>query len=129
MQLKAGRCSKIMLAYILLPRQELAQVDSHLSALLMQSCDHQTMTNTVALMCLVACLEVGPAQAGAALAPPHNLRHMMTAVILTTAHMRHGHVWPVNHGKRCASTQAHPSHTMCNILTVHCALDCLWARS
>ena len=54
---------------------------------------------------LVECLEVGPAQPGTALAQPHILRRM-TTVILTTAHMGHGHIWPINHGKRCASTQA-----------------------
>ncbi len=53
---------------------------------------------------LVDCLEVGPAQAGTALATPHVLHHM-TAIRLITAHMGHGHIWPINHGKRCASTQ------------------------
>ena len=67
--------------------------------------------NSEALTYLVACPEVGPAQAGIALAQPHIL-HRMTTVILTTPHMGHGHVWPINHGKRRASTQAARKRTL-----------------
>ncbi len=63
------------------------------------------MMNSETTTYLVESLEVSPAQAGTALATPHILHHM-TTVILATAHMGHGHIWPINHGKRCASAQA-----------------------
>ena len=70
-------------------------------ALLLQMCNHKTMTNTETLIYLVECLEVGPAQAGAALAAPHILH-----LILTIAHMAHCHTLSNSHGKRYVSTPA-----------------------
>ncbi len=45
------------------------------------------MTNTEALMYLIECLEVGPAQAGTALAAPHVLY-----LIVTSGQMGHCHL-------------------------------------
>ena len=59
-----------------------------LTCLAMLYCNHQLMTNAEALLYyLIKCLEVGPAQAGAALAAPHILH-----LIVTSGQVGHCHL-------------------------------------